>query len=144
MENRNGLCTDVRLSRATGRAEPEAALEMVRRSTEPLKRRVTLGADKGYDRGEFTIALVEEGVVPHIAQKEGLRPLIDRRTTGRRGYQISQRKRKLVEEIFGWGKTIGGIAKTRFRGAARVAAQFVMTMSVYNLVRMARLELQVT
>jgi transposase len=144
MENRNGLCTDVMLSSASGRAEPEAALEMVRRSTEPLRRRVTLGADKGYDRGEFHIGLVENGVVPHIAQIEGIHPLIDRRTTGRSGYQMSQRKRKRVEEIFGWAKTVGGIAKTRFRGAARVAAQFIMTMSAYNLIRMARLELQVT
>lgn len=144
MENRNGLCTDATLSLASGRAEPEAALVMVQRSTEPLKRRVTLGADKGYDRGEFHIGLVENGVVPHIAQKEGLHPLIDRRTTGRSGYQISQRKRKRVEEIFGWGKTVGGIAKARFRGALRVAAQFVMTMTAYDLVRMARLELQPT
>ncbi len=144
MENRNGLCTDVTLTQATGRAEPEAALEMVLRSTKPLRRRVTLGADKGYDRGEFHIALVENGVVPHIAQKEGLRGLIDRRTTGRSGYQMSQRKRKRVEEIFGWAKTVGGMAKTRFRGVARVAAHLVMTMSAYNLVRMARLELTPT
>jgi hypothetical protein len=87
---------------------------------------------------------VENGVVPHIAQIEGIHPLIDRRTTGRSGYQMSQRKRKPVEEIFGWAKTVGGMAKTRFRGAARVAAQFVMTMSAYNLVRMARLELTET
>ncbi|MFN2604439.1 MAG: IS5 family transposase [Gemmatimonadaceae bacterium] len=144
MENRNGLCTDATLSQASGRAEPEAALDMVLRATKPLRRRVTLGADKGYDRGEFIISLVENGVVPHIAQIEGIHPLIDRRTTGRTGYQTSQRKRKRVEEIFGWAKTVGGIAKTRFRGAARVAAQFVMTMSAYNLVRMARLEPQVT
>ena len=82
MENRNGLCTDVMLTQATGRAEPEAALEMVVRSTEPLCKRVTLGADKGYDRGEFHIALVENGVVPHIAQKERLHPL-DRSTHDR-------------------------------------------------------------
>lgn len=144
MENGNGLCTDVTLTRASGRAEPEAALEMVLRATEPLRRRVTLGADKGYDRGEFHIGLVENGVVPHIAQIEGIHPLIDRRTTGRSGYQVSQRKRKRVEEIFGWAKTVGGIAKTRFRGLARVAAQFVMTVSAYNLVRIARLESQVT
>jgi hypothetical protein len=87
MENRNGLCTDAILSTATGRAEPEAALEMVRRSTEPLRRRVTLGADKGYDRATFHRGLVEHGVVRHIAQIEGIHPLIDRRTTGRSGYQ---------------------------------------------------------
>jgi len=144
MENRNGLCTDAMLSTASGLAEPDAALEMVCRSTEPLRRRVTLGADKGYDRGEFHIGLVENGVVPHVAQIEGIHPLIDRRTTGRSGYTMSQRKRKRVEEIFGWAKTVGGMAKTRFRGAARVAAQFVMTVSAYNLVRMARLELSVT
>jgi transposase len=144
MENRNGLCTDVTLTQASGRAEAEAALEMVLRSTEPLQKRVTLGADKGYDRGELHIALVENGVVPHIAQKEGLYPVIDRRTTGRSGYRMSQRKRKRVEEIFGWMKTVGGMAKTRFRGAARVAAQLVMTASAYNLVRMAKMELSPT
>jgi IS5 family transposase len=67
--------------------------------------------------------------------------LVDRRTTGRDGYQTSQRKRKRIEEIFGWAKTVGTLAKTRFRGLARVGAQFTMTLAAYNLVRIARLEL---
>jgi len=141
MENRNGLCTDAVVTQAKGTAEPEAALEMVRRRTDARRRRVTLGADKGYDIGHFQVALAEEGIVPHIAQKPGLAPLVDRRTTGRDGYQTSQRKRKRIEEIFGWAKTVGTLAKTRFRGLARVGAQFTMTLAAYNLVRIARLEL---
>lgn len=141
MENRNGLCTDALVSQARGRAEPEAALEMIRRSTDAMRRR-TLGADKGYDIGEFQVALAEEGVIPHVAQKQGITPLVDGRTTKRPGYRTSQRKRKRIEEIFGWAKTVAGMAKTRFRGALRVGAQFLLAMTVYNLVRIARLELQ--
>lgn len=142
MENRNGLCTDALVSPARGRAEPEAALEMVRRSIDASRRRVTLGADKGYDIGEFQVSLAEEGVVSHVAQKEGITPVLDRRTTGRSGFQLSQSKRKRVEEIFGWAKTIAGMGKTRFRGAMRVGAQFLLAMTAYNLLRMARLQLQ--
>jgi len=142
MENRNGLCTDALVSQAWGRAEPQAALQMVRRSTDAMRRRVTLGADKGYDIGDFQVALAEEGVIPHVAQRQGITPLVDGRTSKRRGYRMSQRKRKRVEEIFGWAKTVAGVAKTRFRGALRVGAQFLLAMTAYNLVRIARLELQ--
>jgi transposase len=142
MENRNGLCTDALVSQANGRAEPEAALAMVRRSIDASRRRVTLGADKGYDIGEFQMALAEEGVHSHVAQKEGIRPVLDRRTTRRSGYRMSQRRRKRVEEIFGWAKTVAGMGKTRFRGAMRVGAQFLLAMTAYNLVRIARLQLQ--
>ena len=143
-ENRNGLCIDAHVTRATGTAEPEAALVMVQRSINSSRRRVTLGADKGYDIGDFHVALVEEGIVSHIAQKENVIPLIDRRTTGRRGYRLSQRKRKRVEEVFGWAKTIAGIAKTRFRGLTRVASQAILAATAYNLRRMANLAMAVT
>lgn len=139
MENRNGLCTDAVVTQAKGTAEPEAALEMVRRTTDAHGRRVTLGADKGYDIGHFQVELVEEGIVPHIAQKPGLTPLVDRRTTGRRGYQMSQRVRKRVEEIFGWVKTIGLMRKTRHRGVDRVEWVFQFTVAAYNLIRMRNL-----
>ena len=142
MENRNGLCTDALVSQAKGRAEPEAALTMVRRSVDSSHRRVTLGADKGYDIGDFQVDLAEEGVLSHVAQKDGITPVLDRRTTGRSGYQVSQRKRKRVEEIFGWAKTVAGIGKTRFRGVIRVGAQFLLAMTTYNLVRIARLQLE--
>jgi transposase len=142
MENRNGLCTDALVSQAHGRAEPESALAMVRRSVDALGRRVTLGADKAYDTGEFQVALAEEGVLSHIAQKEGVTPVLDRRTTGRSGYRVSQNKRKRVEEIFGWAKTVAGTGKTRFRGLIRVGVQFLLAMTTYNLVRIARLQLE--
>jgi hypothetical protein len=139
MENRNGLCVDALVTRATGKAEPEAALVMVKRSTDPIRRRVTLGGDKGYDVGEFQVSLVEEGIVPHIAQKERITPLIDGRTVGSRGYKQSQRKRKRVEEIFGWMKTIAGMVKTKFRGLARVTVEVIFAALAYNLRRMANL-----
>jgi transposase len=142
MENRNGLCTDALVSQANGRAEPEAALAMVKRSVDASRRRVTLGADKGYDIGEFQVTLAEQGVLSHVAQKERVTPVLDRRTTARSGYRMSQRKRKRVEEIFGWAKTVAGMAKTRFRGAMRVGAQFLLAMTAYNLLRIARLQLQ--
>jgi transposase len=141
MENRNGLCTDAVVTQATGTAEPEAALEMVRRTTDARERRVTLGADKGYDVANFQVELVEEGIMPHIAQKADVTPLVDRRTTGRSGYQMSQRVRKRVEEIFGWGKTVGSMRKTRHRGLDRVGWVFLFNVVVYNLVRMRNLSL---
>ncbi len=107
-----------------------------------MRRPVTLGADKGYDIGDSQVALAEEGVVPHVAQKQGLAPLVDGRTSTRRGYRMSQRKSKRVEEIFGWAKTVAGMAKTRFRGALRVGAQLLLAMTTYNLVLIPRLELQ--
>lgn len=139
MENRNGLCVDVAVTRASGTAEREAALVMVKRSTRPQLRRVTLGADKGYDAGEFQVSLVEEGIVPHIARKNGITPLINGRTVGSRGYKQSQRKRKRVEEIFGWTKTIAGMVKTKFRGLTRVTAEVIFAALAYNLRRMANL-----
>jgi transposase len=144
MENRNGLCTDAVVTQANGTAEPEAALEMVRRTTDARERRVTLGADKGYDVANFQVELVEEGIVPHIAQKADVTPLVDRRTTGRSGYQMSQRVRKRVEEIFGWVKTVGSMRKTRHRGLDRVGWVFQFNMVAYNLVRMRNLSLAAT
>ena len=93
----------------------------------------------GYDIGHFQVELVEEGIVPHIAQKPGVTPLVDRRTTGSSGYQMSQRVRKRVEEIFGWVKTIGLMRKTRHRGVDRVGWVFQFTVTAYNLVRMRNL-----
>ncbi len=138
-ENRNGLCVDAQLTQANGRAEREAALEMARRSTKPEDRRVTLGADKGYDAGDFQVALVEEGILPHIAQKEGVTPLVDKRTTNRKGYQTSQRRRKVVEQVFGWMKTAGAFGKARVRGQPRVGSQFLLALTALNLIRIANL-----
>ena len=135
MENRNGLAVNSRLTQAHGRAEPSAALEMV----EELSGlgRVTLGADKGYDRKEFVRELRDHNVTPHIAQKQY--SAIDQRTSRHGGYAISQTKRKRVEEIFGWLKTVGGLRKIRHRGVQRVGWMFTLALAVYNLVRMRNL-----
>jgi transposase len=135
MENRHGLAVNCRVTQATGRAEPEAALAMVEQI--PGWRRVTLGADKGYDRKELVQAMREHRVTPHFARKQTT--TIDQRTTRHPGYAISQRKRKRVEEIFGWVKTVGGLRKTRHRGVARVDWMFSLALAAYNLVRMRNL-----
>ena len=137
MENRHGLAVNCCVTQATGRAEPEAALAMV----EEIAgwHRVTLGADKGYDRKELVQALREHQVTPHFALKDT--SIIDQRTTRHAGYAISQRMRKRVEEIFGWLKTVGGLAKTRHRGLALVDWIFCFALAGYNLVRMRNLAL---
>ncbi|MGH9390330.1 MAG: IS5 family transposase, partial [Vicinamibacteria bacterium] len=137
MDNRNGLAVRVELSRATGTSEREAALGMVSRLAG--EGRVTLGADKGYDVGSFVRALRERNVTPHVAAKRGVWSSVDRRTTRHRGYAISQRKRKSVEEIFGWLKTVGQLRKTRHRGLARVGWMFTFALAAYNLVRIRNL-----
>ncbi|RIK55931.1 MAG: IS5 family transposase [Nitrospira sp.] len=138
MENRNGLVVDVRLTQASGYAEREAALAMI--DSVPGRRRITLGADRGYDVAAFIEALRDRHVTPHVAQyRNRQRSAIDRRTTQHPGYAASQRKRKRVEEIFGWMKTIGLARKTRFRGTARVGWMFQLTAAAYNLMRMRNL-----
>ena len=113
MENRNGLIVTTRVTKATGTAESEAALEMVEEVSGD--RRVTMGGDKGYDQKKLVEALRNENVTPHVARNEK-RPggsAIDKRTWRHEGYEISQRVRKRVEEIFGWMKTIGLLRKLR-------------------------------
>jgi transposase len=140
MENRNGLVVDTRLTRATGTAERDAALEMAARIPGGT-RRVTLGGDKNYDTEDFVNKLRDAAVTPHVAQNQHARrsSAIDERTTRHEGYAISQRKRKRVEEIFGWIKTIAGLRKTRHRGKARVGWMFTFAAAAYNLVRMRNL-----
>ena len=135
MENRNGLIVKTRMTKATGTAECTAALEMAEEVSG--ERRVTLGGDKGYDQKKLVEALRVENVTPHVAQNAERRggSAIDERTTRHEGYQISQRKRKRVEEIFGWMKTIGLMRKLRHRGEERVEWMFTFTAAAYNLVR---------
>jgi transposase len=135
MENRHGLAVQGCVTQATGRAEPEAAAGLVGKIAG--WHRATLGADKGYDRKDFIQALRDHRVTPHIARKQG--STIDGRTTRHPGYAISQRKRKRVEEIFGWLKTVGGLRKARHRGIARVDWMFTFALAAYNLVRMRNL-----
>jgi hypothetical protein len=137
MENLNGLVVNTRLTQASGKAEPQSALAMVAEISG--SRRVTLGADKGYDSREFVRELRDHQTTPHIARKPT--SLIDDRTTRHPGYAISQRKRKRVEEIFGWLKTVATLRKTRHRGVARVGWMFAFATAAYNLVRMRNLAL---
>lgn len=136
MENRNGLAVRGLVTQAVGTAEWEAAIEMI--DDLPAGKRITLGADKGYDVALMTDGLRERGVTPHIAQKVKY-SAIDARTTRHPGYAISQQKRKRVEEIFGWLKTVGMLRKTRHRGRELVDWVFVFGLAVYNLVRIRKL-----
>ncbi|MGA9114672.1 MAG: IS5 family transposase [Candidatus Dormiibacterota bacterium] len=145
MENRNGLVVEVELTQATGYAEREAGLELLRRHRRHRGEsgRWTLGADKGYDTTEFVTGCRGLEVTPHVACNTGggRGSRIDQRTTRHEGYLVSQRKRKRVEEIFGWVKTVGGGRKLRYIGVTKNAMWAMLTATAYNLVRMAKLEL---
>ncbi len=137
-ENRHGLVVDVELSEANGYGEREAALQMLERS---VRGRATLGADRGYDTRDFVAAVRARGVTPHVARNDrGRRSAIDGRTTRHPGYGQSLRRRKLVEEVFGWLKTVGGGRKLRYRGRRRNRAWLELTAAAYNLLRISRLE----
>jgi transposase len=144
MENRHGLAVDGGVTQATGSAEREAALAMVERR--PLRGRITLGADKAYDVRAFIKDLRQRKVTPHIAvdghlSKSG-KPratAIDGRTRRHPGYDLSQRCRKRIEEIFGWIKSSAAMAKVKLRGCARVGAAFTLNLAAYNLVRLPKL-----
>jgi transposase len=136
MENRNGLVADTEVLQATGKAERQAASSMIERI--PGNHPVTVGADKGYDVAEFVAAARDMKATPHVAQKKR-GSAIDGRTTRHAGYAISQQKRKRVEEIFGWMKTVGGMRKLRHRGLPLVSWMFTFVAAAYNLVRMRNL-----
>jgi len=135
MENRTGIAVNACVNLAEGRAEVEAAVAMVEEI--PGQHRVTLGGDKGYDTKEFVQEMRDHQVTPHLACKATT--IIDARTTRHPGYEISQQKRKRIEEIFGWVKTVGGLRKTRHRGLERVGWIFTFALAAYNLVRMRNL-----
>ena len=138
MENRNGMIVDVEVLVATGTAEKEAALNMLEGI--PGEERVTVGADKAYDNREFVEKARERNVTPHVAQNnKGRKSAIDGRTTRHPGYAVSQQKRKRVEEIFGWMKTVGGMRKLRHRGLKLVGWMFTFSAAAYNLVRLRNL-----
>jgi len=137
-ENRNGLVVSTLTTRAYGSAERDAALLMA--ETLPGTRRVTLGADKGYDARDFVAELRHMEITPHIAQNDtNRRSAVDDRTTRHSGYQLSQKKRKRVEEVFGWMKSVGLLRKLRHRGLERVGWMFTFTSAAYNLVRIRNL-----
>jgi transposase len=139
MENRNGLAVGTRVTFANGSAERAAALEMVKEIAG--SQRITVGADKAYDTREFVQELRQMRATPHVAKNEWYRrpSAIDGRVTRHPGYQLSQRYRKRVEEIFGWIKTVGGMRKTHHRGRERVGWMFTLSLVAYNLTRMRTL-----
>jgi IS5 family transposase len=146
MENRHGLAVGGGVSQATGTAEREMALALVDRHRRGRRRRITLGADKGYDVADFVHALKARTVTPHIAidghlSKTGKprKTAIDGRTTRHAGYGISGRCRKRIEEVFGWVKSSAGLAKVKVRGRTRVDAVFTLALAAYNLIRLPKL-----
>jgi len=140
MENRNGLLIDLRVESATGYGERVAALAMLDEHL-PDADGISLGADAGYDTADFVLACRERGVTPHVAQTRDKRrrSAVDGRTARHAGYEISQRIRKRVEEIFGWTKTVASFRKTRFRGQARTQLAAHLVAAAYNLLRIAKL-----
>lgn len=141
-ENRNGLVVASRLTQADGYAEREAAKDMV--SSKTGDHQITVGADKAYDTKDLVADLRDLGATPHVAQNKSKNrsSAIDGRTTRHPGYEVSQRKRKRVEEIFGWMKTVALFRKVRHRGRRLVEWLFTLAATGYNLVRMRNLALQ--
>ena len=140
MDNRHGLIVDTDVSLATGKAERESALVMVDRLPE-RKRRRTLGADRGYDTKDFVADLRAQNITPHVAQNDtNRRSAIDGRTTRHAGYEESQVRRHMIEQNFGWQKTVGLMRKLRHRGRERVDWVFTFTVAAYNLIRIRTLE----
>ena len=138
-ENRNGLIVTTEVFQADGTAERDAALVMLEQV--PGAHRVTVGADKGYDTRDFVAACRNLHVTPHVAQntKRSGGSAIDGRTTRHPGYEVSQKKRKRMEECFGWLKTIALMRKVRHRGLEKVGWVFTFAAAAYNLVRMKNL-----
>ena len=139
MENRNGLIADVEVLQANGTAERDAALVMI--EALPGDHQITVGADKNYDTKDFVAEARNLHATPHVAQNIHARrnSAIDGRTTRHAGYRISQVKRKRVEEIFGWMKTVGGMRKLRHRGLLLVGWMFTFAAAAYNMVRIRNL-----
>ena len=146
MENRHGLIVQTDVRAPGGYAECDAALEMLT-LLEPTRRRRTLGADKGYDMPDFIADVRAMNIAPHVSPNAHRYPrvrgkkqsAVDGRTTRHRSYAISQWKRKLVEQGFGWEKCVGGLRKLHHRGRELVSFIFAFTSAAYNLVRLRSL-----
>lgn len=139
-DNRHGLVVNVQASTADGTAEREVAAQMLGDVARPGKR-VTVGADKAYDTKGFVKVCREIGVTPHVAQNTSRNggSAIDGRTTRHSGYAVSQRKRKRIEQCFGWGKLIGPIRQVMVQGLDKVDQLLTLTMTAYNLTRLRNL-----
>jgi IS5 family transposase len=146
MENRNGLAVDGMVTKADGTAERRASEAMLKSRAKDRGRRITVGEDKAYDSADHVAALRAANVTPHVAQNDSLTKTgkrrtsaIDARTTRHEGYGMSQTRRKMTECIFGWGKQHGTMRKTKHRGILRVAADFLLNLIAYNLIRIPKL-----
>jgi transposase len=146
MENRNGLAVAGQVTQASGTAEREAAEAMLKAKRRQARRRITAGADKGYDAKDHVQRLRKAGVTAHVAQNQSetktgkqRSSAIDGRTTRHAGYSMSQTRRKAIECIFGWGKQHGTMRKTKHRGVERVAGDFLLNLIAYNLIRIPKL-----
>ena len=142
-DNRHGLIANAMVTTADGYAEREAAKVMIVNAKQAANAtaQITLGADKGYDAAEFIEALTAINVVPHVAQNtSGRKSAVPEHIATTDGYAISQQKRKLIEQGFGWAKFIGPIRQVMVRGLKKVDQLFVLTMAAYNLTRMRTLE----
>lgn len=142
-DNRHGLIASALVTQADGYAEREAAKAMIQDARQVVpdeEIEITLGADKGYDAQEFIEACLAMGITPHVAQNtSGRRSAVPDAIAQTDGYAVSQQKRKLIEQGFGWAKTVGGIRQVMVRGLERVDQMFVLTMAAYNLTRMRTL-----
>jgi len=134
IENRNGLPVMAQVTQATTAAEWDAAIEMLEAVTQG--RRATVAADAGYDTEQFVSGVRCIGVTPHVAQHTKRTSSIDDRTTRHSGYEISLKKRKCIEQIFGWVKNVAGMRKLRHRGSELVQWMFTLALSAYNLIRL--------
>ena len=149
MENRSGLCLDITIDEANGTAERRQALKMLDRvAARQWISPKTLGADAGYDSGDFLLELEDRDIKPHVPTRSGAIKALDERGDARRrarrrkrtiGYEISQRIRKRVEQVIGWTKTVGGLTRTRFIGHDRIEMDAYMTGAAHNLIRITRL-----
>ena len=142
-DNRHGLIASAMVTTADGYAEREAAKVMIAYAKQVADEnaQITVGADKGYDAAEFVQALTDMKVLPHVAQNTSSRKsAVPDHIAASDGYVISQQKRKLIEQGFGWAKFIGPIRQVMVRGLKKVGQLFVLTMAAYNLTRMRTLE----
>jgi transposase len=146
MENRHGLAVAAKVSHATGTAERRCSETLLKAQRKQAGRRITAGEDKAYDTADHVANLRAIEVTPHVTQNEALtktgkkrRSAIDGRTTRYDGYGMSQTRRAMIECIFGWGKQHGTLRKIKHRGIRRVAADFLLNLIAYNLVRIPKL-----
>ena len=146
MENRHRLAVAGRVTHANGTAERRASETMLKARRKAAGRRITAGEDKAYDTADHVANLRAIGVTPHVTQNQAVtktgktrNSAIDERTTRHPGYGMSQSRRAMIECIFGWGKQHGTMRKTKHRGIGRVAANFLLNLIAYNLIRIPKL-----